>query len=77
MVSKLTPDTDGERRIFGDSLVLNMREFLDTFKSRNIADDADLEKLVEDTKALLPALIPTFSGRRARSRKRFRPECPR
>jgi len=58
MVSKLTPDTDGERRIFRDSLVLNMREFLDTFKSRNIADDAELEKLVEETKALLTGVDP-------------------
>jgi hypothetical protein len=53
MANKLTPDSDGEKKIFRDSLVLNMREFLDTFKARNIADDAELEKLVEDTKKLL------------------------
>ena len=56
MVNKLTPDADGEKKIFRDSLVLNMREFLDTFKSRNIADDAELEKLVEDTKKLLSGI---------------------
>jgi len=47
MAEKLESGKDGKPKIFRDSLVLNMREFLDSFKSRNIADDSQLEALVK------------------------------
>ena len=53
MADRLQPGTDGKPRIFRDSLVLNLREFLDSFQARNITDDAELDKLVSQARQVL------------------------
>ncbi len=44
---------DGKPKVFRDSLVGNLREFLDSFASLNISDDQALAKLVEKTRGTI------------------------
>jgi hypothetical protein len=53
MVEKLEPGDDGKRRIFRDSLVGNVREFLRTFPDRNLGDDAELAALAAEAGNIL------------------------
>lgn len=53
MLEKLTPGDDGKKRIFRDSMIGNVREFLRTFPSRNLGDDAELAELARDAERLL------------------------
>ena len=58
MVERLSPDANGRRRIFRNSLFDNTTDFLDTFDARNIADDAELKTLVGRAKDLLKGVDP-------------------
>lgn len=58
MADRLQPDVDGKRRVFRDSLVKNMDEFLSTFTARNIADDADLAAIVTQARGVLQGIEP-------------------
>jgi hypothetical protein len=53
MLEKLTPGDDGKKRVFRDSMIGNVREFLRTFPSRNLGDDAELAELARDAERLL------------------------
>lgn len=53
MVERLTPGEDNKPRIFRDSLVGNVREFLRTFPERNLSDDQELAALAKDAERLL------------------------
>lgn len=53
MVERLEVNGDGKPRIFRDSLVGNLRDFLGTFNARNVADDKELGELAEKARALL------------------------
>lgn len=53
MVEKLQPADDGRKRIFRDSLVGNVREFLRTFPDRNLGDDAELAALAKEAGDIL------------------------
>lgn len=46
MVDRLTPKPDGGRKVLTAAGVEKLTSFIDTFKARNITDDADLEELV-------------------------------
>lgn len=60
MVDRLNGDREnGKPKIFRDSLVGNAREFFDSFKSLNIADDSALETLIERAKAALDGVEPS------------------
>jgi hypothetical protein len=58
MADRLTPDPSGKPRIFRDSLVLNLKGFLEDFNARNIADDTDLAALVDQARAALAGRTP-------------------
>lgn len=58
MAERLTPSEDGKRKIFRDSLVGNLTDFLDTFKSRNLTNDAELDALVEKARSLVAGVDP-------------------
>lgn len=62
MVDRLGIDTDGKRqgkqKIFRDTMVDNFAEFLDTFGARNINNDGDLQRFVEQSKNLLKGVDP-------------------
>jgi len=51
---------DGKPRIFRDSLVRNLEDFLATFDARNITDDADLKALVERARQVMQGVDPAL-----------------
>lgn len=53
MVDRLQPGPDGKPRIFRDSMVKNLAEFLETFSARNIAGDTELAGLVSQAAQIL------------------------
>ena len=55
--SALEPNADGKPKRLFASAVTNIQDFLDTFKSRNITNDSDLESL---TGELAKVLHPNF-----------------
>jgi hypothetical protein len=58
MVERLSIKPGEKAKTFRDSLVGNIREFLDNFKSRNIVDDAELARLVEAADSLTRGIDP-------------------
>lgn len=46
VVERLSGEDDGKPKIFRDSLIGNLRDFLDGFKALNVCDDRDLADLV-------------------------------
>ncbi len=69
MVERLSMNADGKPRVFKDSLVSNLRDFLGTFDARNVADDADLKELAEKARSLLSRDV---TPERLREDSRFR-----
>lgn len=53
MVERLTPDEDGKPKIFRDSLVGNLVEFLENLDPRNINDNAQLKSVAKQAASLL------------------------
>jgi hypothetical protein len=59
MVDRLTNDTNGKPRVFRDSLVSNLEDFLKVFDARNLGNDEDLAALVERCRELMEGVEPT------------------
>lgn len=53
MVDRLDTNGDGKPRVFRDTLVTNLGEFIDSFAPRNITDDEELGRLVERCRRVL------------------------
>lgn len=58
MVVQLTPSVDGKRKKIYDSLVGNVADFLNTFNARNLADDNELQALVETARRTIAGVGP-------------------
>lgn len=58
MVVQLTPNKEGKKKKIYDSLVGNIADFLATFNARNLADDAELQKLVEKARQAIAGVGP-------------------
>jgi len=58
LIGRLGTREDGKKAIFRDSMVSNFQEFFDSFKKRNITNDEELSKLVEQAQALLSGVDP-------------------
>lgn len=56
MVDRLTPGEDGKQKIFRDSVVTNMMEWMDLFKARNLTNDEDLVNIVDRAKELISGI---------------------
>lgn len=69
MVERLSMNADGKPRVFKDSLVSNLRDFLGTFDARNVTDDAELRDLAEKARGLLTRSV---TPERLREDTRFR-----
>jgi len=55
---RLAPTQDGKPRVFRDSLVRNMEDFLQYFEARNLTHDTDLVPLVEQARSVLRGVTP-------------------
>lgn len=55
---RLANGIDGKKKIFRDSAITNLTEWLDLFSARNLSDDAELEKVVEKAKKLIKGVDP-------------------
>lgn len=53
MVDRLQPTSDGKPKVFRNTLISNLDEFLDTFKARNLTNDQDLEALTQQARTIL------------------------
>lgn len=58
MVDRLTPGEDGKPKKFQNTIVSNVREFLDFFDPKNINDDQELKLLVDKAKRLVDGVDP-------------------
>lgn len=55
---KLAPKADGTQQIFRDSLIGNIRDFLETFEARNLAKDEELSEICQQVDGLLAGVTP-------------------
>lgn len=53
MAERLKSDPEGKPLVFRNTLVENLTEFLGNFDFRNVTDDAELQKIVKEARALL------------------------
>jgi hypothetical protein len=58
LVEKLTPGPEGRPKRFERSTVDNLKFFLDVFNAKNIADDLELQAIVQDLRELLGGVQP-------------------
>lgn len=54
-VDKLKTSPGEKPKIFRDSLIENIQEFISTFNARNLTNDTELQELIEKTKVILTA----------------------
>lgn len=53
LVSRLTPDTTGQRKTFRTSTITNLMEFLNRFDARNLGNDVVLQDIVRQARTIL------------------------
>jgi hypothetical protein len=58
MFAQLAPEEDGTKKRYNSASVKNVQEFLTNFSLRDVTDDAELSKLIRDSKALLAGVDP-------------------
>ena len=59
LAERLAGQADGSPKVFRDSAVGNLMDFLDRFQQLNIRSDADLDRLVEDARSVINGLNPS------------------
>lgn len=59
MSERLTSAPGEKKKVFRDSLIGNLSEFLSTFAARNLAGDVDLEEAVTQARRLLSGVDPS------------------
>jgi hypothetical protein len=57
MVERITP-TDGKPKIFRGSMLTNIKEFLDSFNSRDLFEDAQIHDLIDKARMLTAGIHP-------------------
>lgn len=58
MVERLTPDEDGNRKIFRNSMIGNLQDFLNDFEALNLTNDHDLAEQVSRVKGMVEGIGP-------------------
>jgi hypothetical protein len=58
LTERLADKEDGERRIFRDSAVDNLRQFFERFRHLNVSSNAELDTLVEEAQRLVQGVTP-------------------
>ncbi|MBU0516841.1 MAG: hypothetical protein KJ621_18970 [Proteobacteria bacterium] len=59
LVDRLGGDEDGKPKVFRDSMVVKMNEFLGAFQKRNFFDDDRLAELVEEARSIVSGVSPS------------------
>lgn len=72
MVEKMTDRTNGKPQVFRDTSLVRVKEFLDTFRARNLTDDGQLATLVDKARALMAGVDPESIREQADVRARTR-----
>lgn len=57
-VERLTVAPGEKEKVFRDTLIGNIQEFIETFSARNLMNDADLEQLVGRAKGIITGVSP-------------------
>jgi hypothetical protein len=60
MLDRLTPEADGKKKIFRDSMVSNLQEFVDNFTALNVTNDTELALQVQKAKDLISGVDPSI-----------------
>lgn len=68
-IERLQPGDDGKSKTFRDSLIGNVQEFINTFSSRNLLGDNELENLVSKAQEILIGVSPTDLRKKAEVRE--------
>jgi hypothetical protein len=58
LIDRLSPDATGKQKVFRDSLIGNVRDFMANFAARNITDDAELAALVDQAREIIEGVDP-------------------
>jgi hypothetical protein len=58
LTERLADDSDGERRIFRDTVVNNLSEFFERFKTLNVRSNEDLDDLVGRAQRMVGGVTP-------------------
>jgi hypothetical protein len=58
LTERLANDEGGERRIFRDSAISNLREFFERFRHLNVRSNQDLDRLVDQAQELVRGVTP-------------------
>lgn len=58
LAERLTAGPEGERKVFRDTAVTNLREFFNRFRSLNVRSSADLDRLVDTAQRTLSGVDP-------------------
>lgn len=53
MTDKLGVDEEGKPKVFRESLITRLKDFLDTFESRNLTNDEELSRLTRQARELM------------------------
>jgi hypothetical protein len=69
MVDKMTDRANGKPQVFRDSSLARVKEFLDTFRARNLTEDGALAALVERARLLMTGVDPETIRERADVRR--------
>ena len=56
--SRLAVDADGKKKVFRDSAVGNLTEFLELFSARNITDDSELSAIAARAERIIAGVSP-------------------
>lgn len=72
LAERLQPAADGKRRVFRDSAVTNLTQFLDLFDKRDVTSDAELQALVGQARAILSGVDAEMLRGTDRFRSRMR-----
>lgn len=59
LMERLTPNANGKAKTFKAGTVTNLMDFLNRFDARNLSQDVDLQKLVNQAKGLLSGMEPS------------------
>jgi len=71
LAERLSGESDGKPKIFRDTAVTNLHEFLDRFRRLSIGTDESLEQLIEQAQSLVSGVLPEDLRQRDSLRQRI------